>query len=226
MSRAADRGPRGAHNPAVRGQDRRPLTLVFGGTFDPPHRGHTTLPPRVAAALGATRLLYVPAGRSPFKLDHEQSPPADRLAMLRLAVRGLEAVEVDATEAEAGDDRPSYTVQTLRRLAAERPDERFALLIGTDQLFVFPQWHAAEALAALAPPAVMVRPPAGRAAAAAWLDHEAPRWLRDAATLVDVPEVDASSTAIRAALRRGERPPSLAAEVAEYARRRNLYPEV
>ena len=223
MSESADRRPKPSESSTVRGSDDRPLTLVFGGTFDPPHAGHTTLPPLVAEALGAVRLVYVPAGRSPFKLEHEQSGPGDRLAMLRLAVAGIPGVEVDATEAEAGDAEPSYTVDTLRRLAAASPEQRFALLIGTDQLFVFPQWHEAEALAAIAPPAVMVRPPAGRAAAAAWLAEEAPAWLRASAVLVDVPEMDASSTQIRAAVRRCEEPAGVAAEVLAYLLEQRLY---
>lgn len=197
--------------------------LVFGGTFDPPHRGHATLAPRVAQRVGARGLLLVPAGRSPFKLDHGQSPPADRLAMTRLAFAGVPGVEVDATEAERGDAAPSYTVDTLRRLAAQRPDARFRLLIGTDQLFVFPQWRGAEALAALAPPAVMVRPPAGRAQAERWLREEAPAWLRAAAELVDVPELDVSSTRIRGQLRRGQTPEDLDPAVLAYAQEHGLY---
>ena len=223
MNQPADRGTQTPETPAVRGSGGRGLTLVFGGTFDPPHRGHTTLPPRVADAIGAERLLLVPAGRSPFKLDHGQSPPEDRLAMTRLAFAGLAGAEVDPTEVEAGDAEPSYTVDTLRRLARERPGASFRLLIGTDQLFVFPAWHAARELAALAPPAVMVRPPAGRAQAQRWLAGEAPAWLRRAATLVDVPEVDASSTRIRAQLRRGEDPEDLDPAVLAYARERGLY---
>ena len=46
--------------------------LIFGGTFDPPHLAHTTLPPLAADALGCTRILYIPAATNPLKLD---TPP-------------------------------------------------------------------------------------------------------------------------------------------------------
>lgn len=234
----ADRRPADAKTATVRGASpapidpKRPLTLVFGGTFDPPHRGHIELPLRAARQLGATRLLFVPAGRSPFKLHHEQSPPADRLAMLRLALGDAlktapealaPTLEIDDTEANAGDGKPSYTVDTLRRLQAQRPDERFALLIGTDQLFLFPDWHQARELATLAPPAVMVRPPAGRPEAEAWLDSQAPQWLRERARLVDVCALDISSTELRAAIASGQAPADVCPAVLSHARAQRLY---
>ena len=62
--------------------------------------------------------------------------------MLTLALQDQPLAEVDPTEARTGDAAPSYTIDTARRIAA--PGRRFSLLLGTDQLFVFPQWHEAE----------------------------------------------------------------------------------
>ena len=68
-------------------------------------------------------------------------------------------LRIDDTEAQRGDDAPTYTVDTVRRLHDERPGVPLQLLMGTDQFLLFPQWHEAETLAQLAPPVVMVRPP-------------------------------------------------------------------
>ncbi len=177
--------------------------VVFGGTFDPPHVAHTSLPKLVVDALGADEVCYVPAGRSPFKLDHAQSSPEHRLAMLRLALAGVAHATIDTGEIERGDDGPSYTIDTVRRLNAQATEQtEFRLLIGTDQLFSFAKWREAEALAGLSPLAVLVRPPHDLAQARHWLGH-APAFLRGT-TLIEAPALDVSSSAIRAAVRGGE----------------------
>lgn len=60
--------------------------LLFGGTFDPPHRAHLELPRIAADAIGADEVVYVPAARNPLKEDAEQSAADHRLRMLELAL--------------------------------------------------------------------------------------------------------------------------------------------
>ena len=193
--------------PTANRQIARP-TLIYGGTFDPPHAAHATLPLLVAEALDAAALIYVPAGRSPFKLDHEQSPPHHRRAMLERMLAELRPrtsfdLRLDDGELERGDDQPSYTIDTVRRLQQTLgTDTPLRLLLGTDQFFAFEQWRQAETLADLAPPVVMVRPPHGREQVRAFLRDDAPPYLRDT-PCIDIPEIDISSTALRDAIRSG-----------------------
>jgi nicotinate-nucleotide adenylyltransferase len=78
-----------------------PLVLLFGGTFDPPHRGHVELPVRVRDELerrmecvGKGWLVYVPAARSPHKEKGPAASDADRVEMLRRSLAGVERVGV------------------------------------------------------------------------------------------------------------------------------------
>ncbi len=200
--------------------------VVFGGTFDPPHRAHTELPALVLDALDADELRYVPAGRSPFKLGHEQSPPHHRLAMLRLALRGIDRTVVDPLEIERGDNQPSFTIDTVRHLRDTLGGEtELRLLIGTDQLFSFALWKDAEELAMLAPLAVLVRPPHTREQALDWLGDEAPTYL-ESTTLIDAPHIDVSSSQLREMIGRDEDITAwVARDVSDYIRRQGLYRE-
>jgi len=200
------------------------LTLVYGGTFDPPHVGHVRQPQRVRKAVDADAVIYMPAAISPHKLDRQPTAAEHRLAMLRLALADHPWAIVRTDELDrAADGRPSYTVDTLEALREELPDTTtLRLLIGADQLRAFDKWHQAERIVELAEPLVMVRPP----------DH-APRLLADLppddrATwrhrLISITPMDVSSTAIRTALRTGAPTAGLLdPAVRDYIAEHNLY---
>ncbi|MEM1445972.1 MAG: nicotinate (nicotinamide) nucleotide adenylyltransferase [Planctomycetota bacterium] len=206
-----------------------PPTLIYGGTFDPPHAAHAALPVLVAEAIGADTLIYVPAGRSPFKQGHTQSAPQHRRTMLALmleTIRPTTAVQltIDDGEIAAGDNRPSYTIDTIRRLHQQLEGQTtLRLLLGTDQFFAFDQWREAEPLATLAPPVVMARPPHGREQVEAFLRDQAPAYLHTA-TCVDIPAMDLSSTEVREAIRQAKDVSgAIAPAVLQYATEHRLY---
>lgn len=180
--------------------------IVFGGTFDPPHVAHVTLPRLVMQAIGADAVAYVPAAVSPHKRGQAPTPAALRLEMLRLALRDepWATVLTDELDRAAADGRPSYTVETLESLRARwGADVTMRLLIGADQLRAFHLWHQAARIVELAEPAVMVRPPATRESMLASLPAgtDVAAWAR---RLVDVPVLDVSATEIRRRVRAGE----------------------
>ncbi|MGE3108587.1 MAG: hypothetical protein AB7G11_09080 [Phycisphaerales bacterium] len=140
-----DPGAPGAGSPITPMCDevlRAPLILVFGGSFDPPHRAHVELPvlarERLEERLGCEgrgQLVYVPAARSPFKQAGSIAPDADRAEMLRIATRGVARAcvwtdEIDRAHAAGGGTavfgppdhgapvpvKPSYTIETIERL--------------------------------------------------------------------------------------------------------------
>lgn len=129
---------------------------LFGGTFDPIHRGHMTLARAALDRLKLSRIYFVPANRPPHKQGQPLAPFPHRYAMLALATAQerafipslLEAPE----EAEAGTRKeraakPNYTIDTVRGLkqSLKGSDEIF-LLIGIDAFADIAKWHQAEAL--------------------------------------------------------------------------------
>jgi nicotinate-nucleotide adenylyltransferase len=172
--------------------------LVFGGTFDPPHRAHVAMATAAADALGATTILVVPAFLNPQRSDRPPTDARHRLAMTRLAFALDPRVEVLDIEIARGG--ASYTVDTLRSLRG-LGYAPMRLLIGGDQALGFRSWRAWEDVVALAEPIIVVRPPDDRASLCAKLSeahpNDAARWH---ARILDCPPIPMASTDVRAAL--------------------------
>ena len=130
----------------------------FGGTFDPPHRGHVAIARAAADAFALTTVLFVPTGRQPLKAASGTAPWHDRLAMVRL-LEPLDArFAVSRIEAPTSDGSPNYTVDTLRALHAEKPDARLFSINGADSFLELARWREPDALLALAEWIVVSRP--------------------------------------------------------------------
>ncbi len=142
----------------------------FGGSFDPVHNGHLFVVDEVLHLGLAERVVFVPAGRSPFKAAtgtaHDASA-RDRLEMLRLALKGRPGMTIDKWEIERGE--VSYTVDTVDHMYRDlQVTERLGMIIGADLLEGFDQWRESERLLSLVRPIIVGRPgfPAGEAPAA------------------------------------------------------------
>jgi nicotinate-nucleotide adenylyltransferase len=185
---------------------------VFGGSFDPVHRGHVIVAEAAAGGLALDQVRLIPAGRQPFKPEGHMASAADRLAMLRLAVAGRPRLVVD--DREIRREGPSYTVDTLRELRAEFPDGALCLLVGGDAARDLPAWSEAQALPALATVVALTRP------CVAAPDHPL------IGMTLEVPPIDISATMVRDRCRRGESILDLVPDaVARYIAERHLYAE-
>jgi nicotinate-nucleotide adenylyltransferase len=167
---------------------------VFGGTFDPPHVGHLLVANDAREALELDRLIFVPAGAQPFKVD---TPPVasgqDRLAMVRLAAGDDANYAVD--DAEINRKGLSFTVDTLEHLSERNPAARLFLLMGEDVLAGFEKWRSPARIRELA---TLVAVSRGGLAGSA-VDPAASAVLR-----VSTRRVDVSSTEIRERRRAGK----------------------
>ena len=117
---------------------------VLGGTFDPVHLGHLHAAEQVLAVFRLPRVLLVPSFIPPHKIRPDLTATEHRLAMLSLAVEGHDGLEVCTLEIERGG--VSYTVDTLRALARNRPPCRPIFILGIDALYEIGLWHEHEAL--------------------------------------------------------------------------------
>jgi nicotinate-nucleotide adenylyltransferase len=141
-----------------------PDVLLFGGTFDPPHRGHFELAVRARElALGEDAwLVFVPAARNPHKTGGPIASDADRLDMLRAMCDGRErtAIWTEELDRAARTGEPSYWVNTLERTRQMLGDRRrIRFLIGADQAVAFDRWREPERILQLAMPLVLPRAP-------------------------------------------------------------------
>jgi nicotinate-nucleotide adenylyltransferase len=201
---------------------------VFGGTFDPVHRGHLETVAAVRDALGLEEVRVVLSARPP----HRKPPVASvehRARMLQLALRDCPGLVFDDTEIERPG--PSYAVPTLRALRARRGDGApLCLIVGSDAFAALDDWHDAAALHALCHVIVMrragtrVRSPASwRAARAravsALRKSPAGRYLA-----CDVPDIPVSASDLRARLAQGaDVGADMPVPVREYIRAHHVY---
>ncbi len=130
---------------------------VFGGTFDPPHRGHLAVAQAAQRTFSLDRVLLVVAN-DPWKKspDRAITPAADRLAMVQALASNQAGLEVSDREIRRGG--PSYTVVTLRELAAAHPGSELFLIIGRDLVDDFSSWHESVEIGRLATIVVVDRP--------------------------------------------------------------------
>src|SRR4051812_7369722 len=146
----------GAGDPGCHPGDVAVRIGVFGGTFDPPHVGHLLLAADARDALKLDRLIFVPAGAQPFKVETPAvASPRDRLEMVRLAV--ADDANYTVEDAEINRKGLSYTVDTLELLSEKYAGGKLFLLLGEDALASFDQWRAPDRIRELATLAVMRR---------------------------------------------------------------------
>jgi nicotinate-nucleotide adenylyltransferase len=193
---------------------------LFGGTFDPPHRGHIAIARAAADAFALDRVLFAPTGLQPLKLATESTPFAVRLALVSAACAldpRFAASEIDAPRA---DHAPNYSVDTLAALAARHPEDRLFNLVGADAFLSLPRWHSPDRLLELAEWIVVTRP--GYALTARDFAQMAltPAQRARVHILAGVAE-DVSATALRERLGKGDPcsdllPAPVAASIAEH----------
>ena len=227
--------PSGA--PARRGSRRgvaeRPVVHervgLFGGTFDPVHFGHLRPALELADAYDLETLYLLPAHR-PAHRGPTGASSAERIEMLRLAVAGVPRLAVDVREARR--ESPSYTVDTLAELRAERPRATLLFFMGRDAFARFPDWHRPDDILDLANLVVVERPGEPLPAAAlALIERQRARSgsrLRDGGTGVieraDVTQLAISATDLRRRAAAGQNLRFLLPEtVRDYIAVRGLY---
>lgn len=171
---------------------------IMGGTFDPIHLGHLAVAEESREALGLERILFVPAGLPPHKLDGAIAAAEDRLAMVALAIAGNAAFEARRTDVDRPG--PSYTADTVALLAAEvrqhggTPD--LTLIMSSETLAGLPGWRDPGRLLDACRVAVVPREDRPLPEVA-WLASRFPGH-EDRFDLLDGPRLAISSTGIRA----------------------------
>ena len=128
---------------------------IFGGAFDPIHFGHLRTALELMNTLELDAVHFVPTGMPP----HKQRPQATadiRLEMINAAIHGQAGFVADVRELNRSG--PCYSVDTLKSLREERPDDALCLLVGMDAFLDLPTWHRWQDIPTLAHVVVAHRP--------------------------------------------------------------------
>lgn len=130
--------------------------LIYGGSFNPPHRGHVTGARAAREAYPGAPLYLVPDYLPPHKSVAADSPdPDQRLRLTEGLATELPGSEILTLELERGG--MSYTSDTLAELQTRWPGDELVFLLGTDMLLTLDSWHEPEKILALAEIGVFAR---------------------------------------------------------------------
>ena len=110
---------------------------IYGGSFDPPHKGHVLLAENLARECNADKVIIIPAYSSPFK-DGTVAKGTDRLAMCR---HTFTAPIFEISAIEINREGKSYTVETLKDIKKYHPDDNLFLFMGDDMFLSLKNWY-------------------------------------------------------------------------------------
>lgn len=187
---------------------------IYGGSFNPIHKGHTQLAASIVAQGLVDELWLMVSPLNPLK-SGEVSDIAEyehRLKMAELATQDIHGVKV--SDFERSLPLPSYTITTLEALQKAYPEDEFVLVIGADNWERFPRWYHADEIIKQYQILVYRRP-------GCEFDEAS---LPSSVQVVDTPLYDVSSTEIRESVKKGRMMRRwLDARVARYIKAHQLY---
>ncbi|GAA3459217.1 MULTISPECIES: nicotinate-nucleotide adenylyltransferase [Saccharothrix] len=160
---------------------------VMGGTFDPVHHGHLVAASEVQARFDLDEVVFVPTGQPWQKSEREVSPAEDRYLMTVVATASNPRFSVSRVDIDRPG--PTYTVDTLADLKAAHPDADLFFITGADALEQILSWRRADDVFALAHFIGVTRP---------GYELDDTHLPPGAVSLVEVPAMAISSTAVRA----------------------------
>ena len=197
---------------------------LYGGTFNPIHRGHLTAAKAARDQLGLDRLLLIPANVPPHKkLPEGSASPLQRLEMTTLATAEL-GRWAESSDVELRRTGKSYTSDTIRALKEQYPDDELWLLMGSDMFLSLHTWHEPAEILSRVGVAAFSRKGEDESDAFARQKERLEQAFGARVVTVENPDVvEISSTDIRRALAGGQGAAYLPEAVYGYVLRHGLY---
>lgn len=188
-------------------------TGVFGGTFDPVHKGHLNIANAALEQAALDRILFVVAAKPPHKRNNQLTETALRVQMVEAAIADHPAFQVSLVEIER--QGYSFTADTLKILKEEDPEGELFFIIGSDSARDLPNWREPQRILDQAALLVAPRPDC---------PETLPEMLQSRASLLKLEPWDISSSVIRKRIQQGkEIQDMLPQAVWDIIRRERLY---
>ena len=192
---------------------------IFGGTFDPPHIGHTKIAKAALEQFNLSEVRFMTGGIPPHKRNSDITPPIKRLELTRLAVAGEQNMVAD--DFEVLKKTYSYTAETLTELKKLHPEWEVYFIIVEDSLRDFHLWYRPEIIVENC---ILLVYPRGTDSDIAELIEKRRKEFDADIRLIDAPIFNISSTMIRNGIKAGESMDEFMDEaVREYIKRNGLY---
>jgi nicotinate-nucleotide adenylyltransferase len=112
---------------------------ILGGTFNPIHLAHLRIAEEVRENLALDQIMFITAASPPHKPMQGELPFDVRCELVRVAIADNPAFELSRIEGER--EGKSYSIDTLRTLRKQRPEDEFFFIIGSDSFLELGTWH-------------------------------------------------------------------------------------
>jgi nicotinate-nucleotide adenylyltransferase len=186
---------------------------IMGGTFDPIHHGHLVAASEVATLYTLDEVIFVPTGEPWQKTGRRVSPAEHRYLMAVIATASNPRFWVSRVDIDR--DGPTYTIDTIRDIAAQRPGAELYFITGADALGQILSWKQAEQALQLAHFVGVTRP---------GYDLSVDHLPGDTVQLLDVPAMAISSSDCRRRVAEGRPVWYLVPDgVVQYINKHHLY---
>lgn len=169
-------------------------TGIMGGTFNPVHIAHIKMAESAYRQAGLDRVVFMPSKNPPHKKDISIIPEKHRGAMVKLAVRGIPYFEY--SDFEFKREGITYSATTLELLHMQNPQEEYFFIMGGDSFFQIESWYMPGQIMEYATIIATGRNGAGKRQMEAYA-KELENKYNARILLVDMPQMDISSSCIR-----------------------------
>lgn len=109
---------------------------LFGGSFNPIHKGHIKIAKLAIKNLNLDQLIFIPCQKNPFKKNVNYADSNKRLAMIKMVLED----KMDVSTFEIKQEGPSYTIETVKHFKNKYPNDELFLIIGSDNLSKLQKW--------------------------------------------------------------------------------------
>lgn len=198
--------------------------ILFGGSFDPVHKGHIEILRYVHNHIGADKSVIIPARRSPLKQSSPVATNEQRLEMLKLAVKDVEGIEV--SNIEFGLPEPSYSYHTVCHFKALYGDSTMLYwLSGADVIKELHHWYKINDMLAMCEMMLVCRGGYPLPDTSTLEHHFKPEIINILRkNMIQTPKIEISSTEIRETIKSNlSTSKMLDNAVTDYIRRNTLY---
>lgn len=192
---------------------------IIGGTFDPIHLAHVNIAKEAKDRLNLDKVIFIPAGSQPLKIDKKVTRASLRFNMVEKAIEGYDGFEV--SDYEIKKQGLSYTFETLEHFKKE--DEELFFITGADCLLSLEKWKNVKRIFELCTLVVLTRPGYDERSLYKQKDYIEEKY-NGKIVILELEGIDISSTEIRGLVREGKNISKLvASEVFKLIKNNDLY---